>query len=119
MEKNMICIVCPRGCKIKAEINAEGDFSISGNNCKKGESFARAELTMPTRSLTTTVKTIFPEMPFLPVRTAGEVPKDDLVKITAFLRQFTLKNKVSCGTVIIENICGSGCDIIATCDVES
>lgn len=36
------------------------DYSVSGNRCKRGETYAIDEVTRPMRNLTTIVKTIFP-----------------------------------------------------------
>lgn len=113
MVKEMICIVCPRGCNLIAD-DREGTLKISGNACKRGEKFAFDELNCPMRSLTSTVKTIFPHMPYLPVRTRKEVKKESLPIILQTLRKFTLQKPVHCGDIIIPNIAGTSCDIIAT-----
>ena len=54
-KKEMICINCPIGCQLIAEKTADG-FKVTGNTCPRGEKYAIAELTHPTRTLTTTVK---------------------------------------------------------------
>ena len=117
MDKNLICIICPNGCKIHANIDSAGQLIVSGNKCKRGETFAGTELTDPTRSITTTVKTIFEDTPFLPVRTDGEVPKAMIKKVINELQNFILKDKVKCGDVIIENVAGTKCSVIATLDL--
>lgn len=113
MKRELICITCPNSCRLEAELDGEV-FSVSGNTCPKGEEFARAELTHPVRTLTTTVKTAFSELPYLPVRTAGVVPKERIGEIMAVLSKFEQKERVLCGAVIIKDICGTDCDIIAT-----
>lgn len=117
MKKELICITCPNGCRLTAEKADDDTVTVTGNLCPKGEEFARAELTAPMRSLTTTVRTVFSEMPFLPVRTAGVIPKDAIMTVMDSLSGFVLKNKVRCGDVIITDISGTGCDIIATLDI--
>ena len=73
------CIVCPNSCRLDARLEAgpEGVI-VRGNRCKRGEAFAQAELTNPVRTLTTTVCTVFPWAPVLPVRTDAEIPKDKI-----------------------------------------
>ena len=113
MKRELICITCPNSCRLTAE--QEGDvITVTGNTCPKGEEFARAEMTNPVRTLTTTVKTAFPELPYLPVRTEGVIPKIMVMDVMAELSRHVQKERVDCGAVIIKNICGTGCDIIAT-----
>ena len=56
MKKSLICVSCPLGCPIEVEIENGEILSVTGNTCKRGDAYARAELTNPVRSLTTTVK---------------------------------------------------------------
>ena len=110
---DMICIVCPIGCKLSVEMKDE-NIAVQGNNCKRGEEFAKSEIINPVRTLTTTVKTIFKEMPLLPVRTDGEIPKGKVFDAMKVLNKVVIDYEVNCGDVILENIIGSGCNVIAT-----
>ena len=110
---DMICIVCPMGCKLSVEMKDE-NIIVQGNNCKRGEEFAKSEIINPVRTLTTTVKTIFKEMPLLPVRTDGEIPKGKVFDAMKVLNKVVIDYEVNCGDVILENIIGSGCNVIAT-----
>ncbi len=51
--KDLICIVCPRGCHLK--VDEENDYKVTGNRCQRGVLYAYSELTNPTRVLTSTV----------------------------------------------------------------
>lgn len=113
MKRELICITCPNSCHLTIEQNGES-ISVSGNTCPKGEEFARAELTHPVRTLTTTVRTVFSDFPYLPVRTAGVIPRESIPQVMAVLAKYEQKERVSCGNVIISSICGTDCDIIAT-----
>jgi CxxC motif-containing protein len=117
MKKELICITCPNGCRLTAEKFDDGSVTVTGNLCPKGEEFARAELTAPMRSLTTTVRTVFSEMPFLPVRTNGVIPKESVMAVMDALRGIVLENRVRCGDIVVSDISGTGCDIIATLDI--
>jgi CxxC motif-containing protein len=110
---DMICIVCPMGCKLSVEMKDE-NIIVQGNNCKRGEEFAKSEIINPVRTLTTTVRTIFKEMPLLPVRTDGEIPKGKVFDAMKVLNKVVIDYEVNCGDVIFENIIGSGCNVIAT-----
>jgi len=111
------CISCPIGCRVTADA-ADGAYVFSGNRCLKGAEFARTEMTAPMRSLTTTVRTVFPAMPVLPVRTSGEVPKGMLTEIIRELSKLVIREKAGIGETIIADVLGTGCDIIATSDIK-
>ena len=111
--KQLTCITCPIGCRITVE-TTDGEYVFSGNQCKRGASFAQTELTAPMRSLTTTVRTAFSDTPVLPVRTNGEVPKDKITEIIRELSRITITEKTGIGETVAANIAGTGCDIIAT-----
>lgn len=111
--EEMICIVCPIGCSLKVEVNRE-QVLVEGNQCKRGETFAINEIKNPTRTLTTTVRTIFQEMPLLPVRTDGEIPKEKIFEAMEVLNKVIIKDRVKCGDMILKDILGSGCNVIAT-----
>jgi CxxC motif-containing protein len=92
----------------------EGVIAVAGNRCRRGIDFARAELTNPTRTVTTTVRTGFPGTPVLPVRTDGEIPKGKIRELMDFLKTVTVTRPLKAGDVVVENILGLGCNIIST-----
>jgi len=114
--KQIICITCPIGCRITVN-EKDGENILSGNKCTRGAEFANAELTFPVRSLTTTVRTAFPDMPVLPVRTSIDVPKESITRIMRKLSKVTVTKKIGIGETVVANITGTGCDIIATGDM--
>jgi len=105
------------GCRVALD-SSKGDFVFSGNKCPNGEEFAKTEMTAPLRTLTTTVKTVFPDMPVLPVKTNGEVPKDMLTKIIWELSRVLVTERIGIGGTIAANILDTGCDIISTSGME-
>ena len=110
----MVCIVCPQGCRLTAQRAADGTITVKGNSCPRGAKFAEGELTHPMRSLTTTVATTLPDAPVLPVRTDGEIPKEKIEAVMQACSTFLLTHGVQCGDTVIENAAGTGCAIIAT-----
>jgi CxxC motif-containing protein len=115
-KRSLTCIVCPNGCRLTVEKTAEG-LKITGNQCKRGIGFAEAEMTHPTRTLTTTVRTIFPEAPVVSVRTRGEIPKDKIREVMAFLNTITVQEPLGVGAAVAENVLGLGKDVIVTSDI--
>lgn len=113
---DMVCIVCPNGCRLNVD-NNNGEITVVGAKCKRGETFAKTELTCPTRSVTSSVKTILADYPVVSVRTDGEIPKDKVFDLIAELSKFTLDKKVPIGTIIISNVFGTGVNVITTTDI--
>ena len=111
--RQILCIVCPNGCRLGIEGTAE-NFTVSGNQCGRGLDFAKAEMTNPTRTLTTTVRTSFPGVPVLPVRTAGEIPKGKIREVMQHINTITVNHPLGIGEPAVTNILGLGVDIIVT-----
>jgi CxxC motif-containing protein len=114
--KYVTCTVCSIGCPIFVEAVDE-QVRISGNQCAKGEEFAKTKTASPARSITTTVRTVFPRIPVLPVRTNGEVPKEKVTEIIGELSKVVITKKIGIGEIVAANILGTGCDVIAASDV--
>ena len=110
--RDLVCIVCPRGCTLHVE--GEGEtLQVTGNGCKRGEAFAISEQTAPMRTLCTTVRTVFPDVPVLPVRVSAEIPKDKIFSVMGIINAVTLEKPVAIGGVILENVLGLGVDVVA------
>ncbi|MDR2021141.1 MAG: DUF1667 domain-containing protein [Treponema sp.] len=114
--REILCIVCPNGCRLRVEENG-GELRVAGNRCGRGIDFARAEIAGPMRSVTTTVRTGFPEVPVLPVRTGGEIPKGKILELMQFLDGVVVRKPLGIGEAAAENILGLGVDMIVTSNV--
>lgn len=112
-KKELVCIVCPIGCHLEVD-GIEGDYKVSGANCKRGEAYAIKELTNPTRLLTSTVKIKGGDLPRLPVRTDKEIPKDKVFEYMEAINKVELEAPVKMGQVILQNIFNSDINIIAS-----
>jgi CxxC motif-containing protein len=111
--RKLICVVCPNGCRLHAVQTGDG-INVTGNKCKRGIDFAFAEITNPTRTVTTTVRTAFSGVPVLPVRTAGELPKGTISELIRLLGDITLTKPVGIGGIVAENVLGLGVNVVAT-----
>jgi len=111
--KNLYCITCPLGCKLTV-IGSSLDMVVEGNKCEKGRTFAYAEMSNPSRTLTTTVRTKFPGVPVLSVRTAGEIPRDKLMTAMHELSEVTIDQELGCGDTVVEDIAKTGVCVIVT-----
>ena len=113
MTKEVICIMCPLGCRIKVQVEGKDIQGVEGEGCKKGVKYAQQELTFPGRILTTTVATDSPKMPLLPVRSNKALPKEKLIECMKQISKHSVTGSVKLGQAVIENILGLGADIIA------
>lgn len=114
--KNLTCIVCPKGCNISVEALPKG-YEISGNQCSRGKEYALNEMTNPRRSITSTVKTVFKEIPRLPVRTDEETELKNIFPIMEALNSVKIDHAIHTGEIVVLNILGTGVNIIATSDM--
>ena len=113
--REIVCIVCPNGCRIQCESSGDG-VRYSGNKCKRGVEYAASELTRPMRSLTTSVRTVFPDVPVVSVRTDGESEKAKIRGVIGALSKVTLQSRIPIGEPVLKNVCGTGVNVICTSD---
>lgn len=112
MIKQFTCVICPKGCTLKAEIKDGNVVSVQGNACPRGAAYAKSEILHPVRTLTTTIKTKNGQL--LPVKTSAPVPKEKLFDYMNLINQKTVDLPVEIGDVLIYNIGDSGADVVAT-----
>lgn len=113
----MVCIVCPNGCRLDVTQNGD-EISVLGNKCKRGEAFARTELTAPTRSVTTSVASTVEGFPVVSVRTDGEIPKGKIFDLVRLLKNVVVDKPLSIGTVVLADVFGTGVNVITTTDMR-
>lgn len=118
MKKEIICTVCPMGCHIMVEGEGENVISISGNNCKRGEQYATTEFSHPVRILTTTIKTDSEKTPLIPVRSEKPIPKEKIMDCMKAIRECKVSAPVNVYDVLLENVCDTGINIVATGHLE-
>lgn len=114
----MVCIVCPVGCRLRAERTADG-VKVTGNTCARGEKYAAEELTNPVRTVTTSVPVTGGHMEMLSVKTRNPVPKASIPQILKTVRGIMVAAPVKVGDVVLPNAAGTGVDIVATRSVRA
>ncbi len=115
--KRFVCICCPIGCALEATRTAEG-VTVIGNTCKRGENYGIAEMTEPTRTVTSTVAVSGGSLTRVPVKTAAPIPKPRIFDALAEIKQKTVAAPVAIGDVIVKNVAGTGIDVVATRNIE-
>ena len=117
-ERKLTCIGCPMGCPLTVVMNGEEVVSVTGNTCKRGDVYARKEVTNPTRIVTSTVKVSGGALAMVSVKTKTDIPKGKIFDCVRALKTVCVKAPVHIGDVILENVADTGVDIIATKNVE-
>lgn len=110
--KELICIVCPKGCRLTVD-EARG-YAVTGNSCPRGAEYGKTELTHPTRVVTSTVRCTGGAHPRCPVKTDRPIPKELIFDAMAVLDTVELHAPVRAGDVVVADVCGTGASFIAT-----
>jgi CxxC motif-containing protein len=115
MEKrNLTCIGCPMGCQMTVEMDEGQVISVTGNTCKRGDDYARKEVTSPTRIVTSSVRVNGGSIAMVSVKTATDIPKGKIMDIMACIENVQVNAPVKIGDVIVKNAADTGVDVIAT-----
>ena len=111
MERNLICIICPRGCAL--HVSGEGDgLTATGNACPRGKQYAIAECTHPMRTVTSTVRVSNRVDTMVSVKTAAPVPKEHIAEVMKKIRTAAVNAPIEAGTVILTDVFGT--NVVAT-----
>ena len=116
MIRELTCIVCPKGCQLKVELEGKTVLSVTGQTCKRGEAYAQAECTAPMRTLTTTAAVVGGGV--VPVKTDKTVPKELLFDCMKEINAARVPADAKVGDIVIENILGTGANVITTRNVQ-
>lgn len=110
--KEMICIICPKGCRLKVDENPE--IQVVGNACPRGIQYAKEEITDPRRVVTSTVRIRGGMYPRCPVKSNGSIPKDKVRDAVRALCGIELSSPVKTGQTVAENILDTGISFVTT-----
>ncbi len=115
--KEMTCIQCPIGCRLKVSLDDQGEvLSVEGNSCGRGVKYAKEEVKDPRRVVCSTVVVEGgkDEETMLSVKTQETVPKDMIFQVMEDIKTLKVQAPVEIGQVIKENIGGTGINLVAT-----
>lgn len=119
MEKReLTCIGCPLGCTVTVTMNGGTVEAVEGNTCKRGDEYARKEVTNPTRIVTSTVRVEGGKNPTAAVKTREDIPKGKIFDCIREIKSVTVQAPVHIGDVILRNTAGTGVDVVASLEVE-
>ena len=112
--KNFICVACPVGCALKVEVRDREVLKVEGNTCPRGAKYAESEVTNPTRTFTSTIRVKGGVLPVCPVRSKVPLPLEKVFDVTREVAKLSFSAPITIGQVLIENVCGTGTDIVAS-----
>ncbi|MDR1943994.1 MAG: DUF1667 domain-containing protein [Synergistaceae bacterium] len=112
--KKFLCVSCPVGCLLKVTVRGKEVLSVEDNGCPLGVKYARNEVANPVRTFTSTVRVNGGSLPVCPVRSRTPLPLSKVFSVTREVAKVTALAPISIGQVLIEDVCGTGVDIIAS-----
>ncbi len=112
--KELTCIVCPRGCRLKVDDNME----VTGNACPRGKMYAINELTNPTRTITSSIRVSNRPYTLVSVKTDKPVPKDKMFDVMKEIDKLSIEAPTRIGQIVLPNILGTDANIVITKDID-
>lgn len=117
--RRLTCIVCPMSCAGEVEIADGHIVRMVGFTCKRGQEYAKNEVTAPKRVLTTTIRIAGGFLPMLPVVSRSPLPKGKIVECARYLSNIVVQAPVKEADAVCQDILGLGVDIIASRDMNA
>ena len=115
MLKELVCISCPNGCRLKLEL--ENGIHVTGAKCEKGREYAENELLHPVRVVTSTAHISGAGHSLLPVRTDKAISRDKVMQVIELMHGLHVTSPVLTGDVVVADILGTDVNIIACKDM--
>jgi len=112
--KKFLCVSCPVGCALTVTVEGAEVLKVEGNTCKLGDKYARNEVANPVRTFTSTVRVRSCALPVCPVRSKTPLPLAKMFDVTREVAQIIAEPPIEIGQVLIENVAGTGSDIVAS-----
>ena len=117
-KEEIICINCPKGCRVEVEAENGEIIDMTGYECPLGKDYAAEEYKNPIRVLPTTVRVRGGEHPLVPVKSEKPISKGRLGQAMNELAEVEVKAPICVGDVVKEDIAGTGVDMVATRSVK-
>ena len=116
MVRELTCIVCPRGCALRVEIEEGKDLVVTGNACPRGVQYAIDECTHPMRTITSTVRA--EDGSVIPVKPDRTIPKEKMFECMVEINKAVATLPAHVGDVVIENVLGTGANVVITANAQ-
>ena len=116
MTRELTCIVCPKGCQLKVELENGEVTSVIGHTCPRGKQYAIDECIHPMRTVTSTART--DRGGVIAVKTNGTIPKELMFALMKEINRATVKLPARIGDVVISNALSTGVDVVVSANME-
>ena len=112
--KELTCIVCPRGCRLKID----DQMNVTGNACPRGEKYAINELTNPTRTVTSSIRVSNRPYTLVSVKTDKPIPKDKMFAVMQEIDKLEVQAPIKIGQIVLNNVLWTEANIVITKDID-
>ena len=119
MTRTFTCILCPNGCAITVEHEGGAISACTGNQCDNGRRYVEQELLDPRRTIASSVLVTGGDRPLVSVRLTQPIPRDLIFPVMEQIKKLCLQAPVEPGLVLLENVFGTGSDLITTSRVDA
>lgn len=117
--RELTCIGCPLGCQITVSFNDDGTVKdVVGNTCKRGDDYARKEVTNPTRIVTSIMRVENGDRVMVSCKTASDIPKTKIFDVMKDINSVKAVAPIAIGDILIENVADTGVNVVATKQVN-
>ena len=114
MNKEIVCIVCTRGCNLIIDEKME----VTGNACPRGKAYAISELTHPVRMITSSVRVTNRLETLASVKTSDSIPKDKIMEVMDIINSLSVEAPTHINQIVKKNVLGLGVDILITKKID-
>ena len=105
-KRELTCIICPKGCALKVELDENGKvLRVMGNTCKRGAEYAENECTNPMRTVTSTMRCS--DGTVIPVKTETPIPRANIYECMNIIIKGVVTLPVNIGSIVIADVFGS------------
>ena len=112
--KELVCIICPRGCLLKiSESN-----NVTGNFCLRGKEYALKEMTNPERTLTSFIEVSNRKNTVVSIKTSKPIPKNKMFEVMNILKEKSVIAPIKNGEILINNILNMDINIVSTKEIK-
>jgi CxxC motif-containing protein len=118
-KRELTCIGCPLGCTITVTLEQKEVTAVTGNTCPRGDAYARKEVTNPTRIVTSTVRVTGGTAAMVSCKTKEDIPKGKIFDVVGALRDVSVPAPVQIGDILVQNVAGTGVDVVATKEIAA
>ena len=109
-KRTLTCIVCPRGCTLDVTLENGAVVKVSGNICKRGQTYTNDECTAPKRNVTSTMRT--EDGALVAVKTDRAVPKELIFEVMKIINTTLAPCNCKIGDTVAENVADTDARIV-------